>query len=199
MRVKEGAVAAKGRPGLMGSQTSEEGVDICRAGDLDLDTMLRLAQEIRARSWDGAEQAYDKTEASNPSGRTLVQSLARYKDILDAFRNALADPESGVTGHLRSLIDENEEAKDLQNRLAQLYWDYGIDETSGDRETYIAAATAFSTYAVVKDGQWYEKGKMGWWGVASDEVSEAEWQAKFTELLRDLPPEKVLTVVDCHI
>ncbi len=199
MRVKEGAVGTKGTPGLMGSQRSAEGVDICRAGDLDLETMLRLDQERRASKWDGAEQAYNATEASDPSGRTLAQSLARYKDIIDGFRAALNDPDSGVTGPISKLIDENEEASDLRRRVGRLYWDHGIDETSGDRESYIGAATAFSTYAVVKDGQWYEKGEMGWWGMASNEISEAEWQAKFTDLLRDLPPEKVLTVCDCHI
>lgn len=55
------------------------------------------------------------------------------------------------------------------------------------------------TFAVLKDGQWYERGEMGWWGIVIDEEDIETWSAKFRELLENLPPEAFLTVVDCHI
>lgn len=66
-------------------------------------------------------------------------------------------------------------------------------------EEYLAQPYTFSTYALVKDGKWYERGQMGWWGMASNEDTPEEWDKKFTELVKDLDPESWITVVDCHI
>lgn len=58
---------------------------------------------------------------------------------------------------------------------------------------------AVSSFAVVYDGQWYEKGKMGWWGVVRDEKDADRWNEEFSALLDKVSPEAWLTVVDCHI
>ena len=58
---------------------------------------------------------------------------------------------------------------------------------------------AFSTFAVIKDGQWHERGSMGWWGCVSDEKDKDEWEKQFSELLNSIPDDTLLTVVDCHI
>lgn len=58
---------------------------------------------------------------------------------------------------------------------------------------------AFRTFAVVKDGQWYEKGSMGWWGCVSNEKDTDEWSRQFAELVDGLPGDTMLTIVDCHI
>jgi hypothetical protein len=52
---------------------------------------------------------------------------------------------------------------------------------------------------VVKDGQWYEKGKMGWFACVADEKDEDVWDREFAALLDGLPDDTLLTVVDCHI
>lgn len=56
-----------------------------------------------------------------------------------------------------------------------------------------------AVFAVVKDGEWYERGKMGWFGCVSNEMSEEEWDEKVHELLQDLPNDTLLTVFDFHI
>lgn len=69
------------------------------------------------------------------------------------------------------------------------------------RDAYLQAARdkAISTYALVMDGKWYAKGEMGWWGMSYDEMSQAAWNQKVSELLNSLPDDTLLTVVDCHI
>jgi hypothetical protein len=57
----------------------------------------------------------------------------------------------------------------------------------------------FVTFAVLKDGKWYERGKMGWWGCVSNEKPEDEWDKEFKKLLYSLEPEDLITIVDCHI
>ena len=55
------------------------------------------------------------------------------------------------------------------------------------------------TFAILKDGKWYEKGKMGWWGFVSDKKEENEWEEQFRKLIDNLPNETLITIVDCHI
>lgn len=68
-----------------------------------------------------------------------------------------------------------------------------------DSAAVVDIAEMPSTFAIVKDGQWFERGKMGWWACVSDEKAEDEWDAEVAKLLSDLPPDAHLSIVDCHI
>ena len=79
----------------------------------------------------------------------------------------------------------------------QYYLDY-----YRDRETYTRYMTQFSTYAVVTpDGEWHEKGRMGWFGASSETPDEArDWEEHYRERFLDTAEaDWVLTIVDCHI
>ena len=54
-------------------------------------------------------------------------------------------------------------------------------------------------FAVVKDGKWYERGKMGWFAVVTDKKDEDVWIEEVKQLLASLPPDTLLTMYDCHI
>ena len=54
-------------------------------------------------------------------------------------------------------------------------------------------------FAVVKDGKWYERGKMGWWAVVTDEKDKDAWHEEVKLLLASLSPDTLLTMYDCHI
>lgn len=57
----------------------------------------------------------------------------------------------------------------------------------------------FMFFAVVKDGEWHERGQMGWWGVVSDEKLMEDWKNELKTLLSDVPDDAVVSVYDCHI
>ena len=40
---------------------------------------------------------------------------------------------------------------------------------------------------------------MGWFGCVSDPKREEAWAAEIDALLKDLPPETLVSVYDCHI
>lgn len=82
-----------------------------------------------------------------------------------------------------------------------LDYNQGVDEFLIDKDTYVenAESAALATFAVVKDGEWYERGKMGWWGIVSDEEDRQEWNNKINELIDGLPDDTLLSVYDCHI
>jgi hypothetical protein len=73
---------------------------------------------------------------------------------------------------------------------------WGI-EASETLESFTQEDIGFSTYAVLKDGEWLAKGEMGMWGIDSN-VDE-EWVNKKISIFANLNPEDVITVVDCHI
>ncbi len=70
-----------------------------------------------------------------------------------------------------------------------------------NKETFAKCRSSFSMWAVVKDGEWYEKGKMGFWAMSDETHDEAvDWEMNFFDrFLKDLPEDTLITVVDCHI
>ena len=52
---------------------------------------------------------------------------------------------------------------------------------------------------ITPDGEWVERGEMGWFGVGSNEMDKDEWDVKFREYLKTLDKDIILTQVDCHI
>ena len=58
---------------------------------------------------------------------------------------------------------------------------------------------AISTFAVVKKGKWYEKGRMGWWGAVHDEKDQDTWNKEFIKMLKSVPEDTLLSLYDCHI
>ena len=52
---------------------------------------------------------------------------------------------------------------------------------------------------VTEDGEWREKGEMGWWGSISNEKPEDSWKQQFVDYVKSLDENCLVTVVDFHI
>ena len=52
---------------------------------------------------------------------------------------------------------------------------------------------------VTEDGEWREKGEMGWWGSVSNEKPEDSWKQQFVDYVKSLDENCLVTVVDFHI
>lgn len=58
----------------------------------------------------------------------------------------------------------------------------------------------FAPYAVIKDGEWYARGEMGWWGVTTKAYfTDEEWTNKVWEMVMALPDNTLISFYDCHI
>ncbi|APL99341.1 hypothetical protein [Bordetella phage FP1] len=177
--------AAKGRPGLMGSEANPKGVDVIRKGDVDFEAMRAAARTRAAQSWDkvhgiiGAHvegfQPWDKVREAHAGN-------------IDAAREAYHDQP------LRKALGEAAKTdKDL-------IW-IDVEDYLVTREEYIQRASDRATvlFGVLKDGQWVERGEMGWFGCVSDEKDKDTWNRDFNAMLDALPDDTWLAVVDCHI
>ena len=57
-----------------------------------------------------------------------------------------------------------------------------------------------SPFAIVTpEGEWIEKGQMGWWGMTTNEMSDEEWDKKFFEYVSSLDKDISVVLIDCHI
>lgn len=90
-----------------------------------------------------------------------------------------------------------EMARAKENNQKPFFW--GFEETP-TREEYMERSNHLvAPFAVLHDGNWMEKGSMGWWGISDDKYSEEEWSKHFQEFFSKLDPEMEVTIVDCHI
>jgi len=89
-----------------------------------------------------------------------------------------------------------EENRDVRYKLLVC----GIREDD-TKESYIKRCSYPCTFAVVKDGEWYEQGSIGpfAFGFAKDELDPTNWAEIWWKLVYDLPPDTKLTLLDCHI
>lgn len=175
-----------GDPGTMGNEPEHSnGFDIVRRGNLDIDTMRDEAEvqaRLRFNRWSIALH-----------GHTLPVPL--WDDMLKFYQRDIEKA--------RKIYTSDPRIKALQESALLPFFDgdTSIRIYNQGLEAWIAhaRAEAFTTFAVVKDGQWYERGKMGWWGMSSDDMLPEQWQDKFATLIDDTPAGHWLAVVDAHI
>lgn len=81
-----------------------------------------------------------------------------------------------------------------------LFW-MSADDFLVSRDQYIkqAADSAYGAFAFLHEGQWTEKGSVGWFGCASNEKTDGDWYSWLRSQIEFLPSETLITVVDCHI
>jgi len=122
---------------------------------------------------------------------------ARIKDIVftneERYKRAL---------RFWELVVEEQEAitKEDKDLTFSLYKPSYYLEKYKTKEEFAKLDSAFSTYAVLKNGQWHEPGKMGWFGCSHAKVEE---ELAFEQGYKDLITEGAeeddwITVVDCH-
>ncbi|MCK9521348.1 MAG: hypothetical protein WC279_14770 [Sulfurimonas sp.] len=183
-KVKEGAEATVGEPGVFGNRAREGYADQLRKGDIDFEGMYADAMEEAAERYDKFEEVTAGLEVPP----TWAEVRGMYPDIEEARKVYRAYP----------WVDALQKA-DLMPFFGDAHEVWRV--RAGGRSAYIenAKCKALLPFAVIVDGKWYEKGEMGWWGLVIDEKLEYDWSAKFMELFESLPDDTLITICDCHI
>lgn len=73
--------------------------------------------------------------------------------------------------------------------MNEIDWDYMFEQNR------------YSFCYVTEEGDWIERGNMGWWGCVSNEKDLDIWETEFKNYIKSLDPEDnlLVTVVDFHI
>lgn len=152
-----------------------------KKSDIDIEKMRDVAGEKAGKRWDTIHAVVgDYME----SYRLWEDFLAQYEDIdkcRELYRNQAA---------VKALNASNIDDKYFVN-----LGDFAIS-----RNEYMenARRSAFQTFAILNaDGEWMERGDMGWWACVSNE--NTEWQSEFDKVIDNVPDHYWLTIVDCHI
>lgn len=173
--------------GLLRKKNCSSKLNCCQVADLDLPQM-KASKELERTNW--IQEIVSKSEMSR---ETVGAALREKTQTHEAW---LKLPERPRGDDYKIWIQQQPCALYRQLLEKVTEWDLpDIGMLSLDEWT--RAVPALSAFAVVKDGKWYEKGKMGWWACVSNE--DAEWDTKFQEMLHSLDPESYVTIVDCHI
>lgn len=90
--------------------------------------------------------------------------------------------------------------KDEASEFWSIYGPHYFLEEYGSFEGYIEAITRINTYAFIYNGEWYEPGEMGMFGVSSASLDDnIAYRNKFQEIIQNLDPDDYISIVDCHM
>lgn len=123
-----------------------------------------------------------------PEPRTWEAVRAEHGDDTGAARKAF----HGQDAYRIAAKDDQLRWLAFEGDLHEFWW-------PESRHVFRARKQAFCTFAVLRDGNWYERGRMGWWGVVFNEKDESEWVNQFETLVESLAPDTLISIYDCHI
>lgn len=178
---KYGTEYAKGKSGLMDEECNKDGADMIRVSDVDIELMRNTAADKAGKKWDRIRGL-----VGEDLNTFIPWKIMRDEHSGDIEAAGIAYREQPA---IIALLKDN----DL------LF--VNLEDFLVSRDEYINSARlgAISTFAFVKDGNWIERGDMGWFGCVSNEQDKNEWAKQFNEMIDNLSPSTWLTVVDCHI
>lgn len=166
--------------------------DVLVKGDIDFEKMRADAAHDAALEWDFVADIFNGLPEHKPWSLFLHDG----GEDLDGARK-LYHAQPRITAW-------QEKAKATRDQRREMPVDLvfgNADDFLVSRADFIQAAKnrVGVTFAVVKDGKWYERGAMGWWGIVCGEKDQETWNSMFSKLVDELPSDTLLTVVDCHI
>lgn len=175
LKLKPGRKGKVGEPGRMTQPASAGRADSALFCDIDI-------EEMRNEAGDNAYARWIRARRVAPGLWESWVSVRNRYDSIDAARE---------------FYNGQEEIKALNKGD---FWS-DKDQFLTDHGTYVKNArnAALSTFAILYQGRWYGRGEMGWFGCVSDEKEISVWLKTVEEVLSNLDPTDLVTIVDCHI
>ena len=188
-------ILTKGHVGGLGKQynfggltESAEVADICFKNAVDFETMRRIREEAAAKTYDLVQETI--------KGTPPAESWEMIRSEFD-LKNSPQDIEVA-----RKVYHDQPRVKAFTKLgMDVVGWNADVTDYQIPREQYLRNArnNAAVPFAVLKDGKWYERGEMGWWGISSNDKDPETWNAMVSKLYDELPGQALLVIVDCHI
>jgi hypothetical protein len=180
---KDAKTKIVGSKSLLMKEGAKEGYfDKLLLKDIDIEGIKKDAQEKGAKAFDKVVEVV--------KGR----SLPTWKEIREKYPDDI--------DKAREEYNSNPVIIDLKKADLLPFFGDPVELYKGfDREKYLTsvANSVLSTHAILKDGKWYERGEMGWFGCVSDEKDKDIWDKEVIKLLEGLPKNTLISIYDCHI
>ncbi|PPL04918.1 hypothetical protein [Parapedobacter indicus] len=193
LKLKQGAVGTNGEPGLFRRQAKPGYTDQAKLEDIDLKGMR---DEARADAIGRYDRLAELFGGEIPRMDFMWETLLADKGLTIEQKHDTYHNQSAMQ-QLKVLRESSKDDRELRDFLFFLK----LEDYQLTREEYAskAANEAISTFAIIKDGNWHQRGEMGWWGIVSNEMDASDWNTEFNKLLDSLPGDTLISVYDCHI
>ena len=171
------------------------GIDSIEKKHIDFDA-------IRKEAEDEAREHYRDIASLFKDG-VIPKVNMTWKQVCDMFpeknrdeRDKIYSAQDGVQ-EWNKVIEENRKRDDG----SKIGFFTNVDNFQMTEDEYAKQAgdKSFVPYAIVKDGEWYERGTMGWWGISMNEQDPEEWRKFVHKILDETSDDELITIVDCHI
>lgn len=157
----------------------------------------RDAETGRFGYWENPNKKWDWYEIG---GRWSGSLITKDGAIVDAAKKGDIDFDKMLQSRIERAEKAWTEAESKNEDDTTRYLVYGIEkEETKDQYMDKARKNGFSTFAVLKDGVWYERGEMGWFGCVGNEKKACNWGDEFMAIIDEIADDEMMTVVDCHI
>jgi len=194
LKLKEGAEGEVGDFSLVSSTRVDEGwCDQALKKNIDFDGMRDKAEKE-------ARELYNEVLVA--FGGVIPKVEIKWEDVIDPnnpLYNTLEWDARRNVYHEQPVMVRVKKIAELNRETLGHF--FNINDFDCTLEEYVQEArdNATSTFAVLKDGVWYERGEMGWWACVSNEKNKGEWNQECSKLIDELPEDTLLSIYDCHI
>lgn len=143
--------------------------------------------------------------------RMYDEHINVYNSLFDKYESLLGEDIMPTFGEFKARYENIEEARTAywSNPVIQRFkksddfkFHWNLEEFGVGREAYVQQMADSSTtpFAFIDlDGNWREKGNMGWFGISIDNKDQSEWSQGFWEYFDSVPEDTCMILVDCHI
>lgn len=149
--------------------------DSARKGDVDWEGMRSEAEKEAAERYDSARALAPEDWTPWETVREQFGPIERAREIYGAQPQVIALRKDDPWVQVDSFLE------------------------SRDRYIELAGKSAVATFAILREGEWIERGKMGWFAIISNDTGKENWMDKAWEIIQSVPDDELITVVDCHI
>jgi hypothetical protein len=183
-KAKDLKTAILGESGVFDNEAMEGWADQLEKKNIDIEGMRNYKGEKAAEAYDAFHVIVNGREIPN------------WKEIREKYSEEDID-KARDEYRMNPVVQDMD--KDENFKHYSIFSD--IIEFAETRADYIQNTrnSALQTFAVVKDGKWFERGEMGWFGITHNEKDDFEWGKEFSKLIDNLPEDTLLSLYDCHI
>lgn len=168
--------------------------DVIKKSDIDIDGMKNDLMATGEKQYDEVIGIINKWVNSGYI-KNIPISWERYKELI--ARKYMTVDEARESYHSSQTY-----IKDLRNAGYGFFTKDPIDDYFlKDKEEFLEkhVSDMIVPYAYIKDGKWFSKGEMGWFGISFNEISEEEYLKMFWDAFNSVPDDTMCYLYDCHI
>lgn len=187
--LKPSAQRRLGERGAFGNEP-DSGGDIVGLADLDFDAIATQTRERAAKFFDEYQRMISGEKIRSFDG---PRDTAMKLGLVRVEQKTVTAGAGEVVLSWSEYVNPNDERRVWTDVCTVMSKEEFLKQ-------YTECFNPISTYAFLDDSGWSSPGKMGWFGMSSDEAPDVlAYHKTFLERIKSTGPNDLLVCVDCHI